>query len=274
MNNTPWKCHTGHKSGYLTFVEKELKRQLPGTDIKGTPHIKSKVKTMKKMLGYVLEIQKNGSGFGWDDEKKMVLGEEDIFMGWAKSRDGASQLYRRPMPHFDKLVEIYALDMAKGARAKAPGDHSSEPVDVVDEAETVDLDECEINSQPTEPITPNTSTINGDASGSHTRPTQRNSSQPSQKRKAPANDPMEEHMRGCFLELKKSWDKESEMTQDMKTRTDNLYHVITALGGSLSKHDVVNATRLICQDPNKVNAFYSMPDDETKLIFVQQEIGN
>uniref|UniRef100_A0A0E0AJW9 Uncharacterized protein n=1 Tax=Oryza glumipatula TaxID=40148 RepID=A0A0E0AJW9_9ORYZ len=84
MNDSSWKVDTGHKSGYLTFIEKEMAKVLPRADLKADPHIKSKVKILKKQLSYILEIQQNGSGFGWDDENKMVTRDRDIYMGWAK----------------------------------------------------------------------------------------------------------------------------------------------------------------------------------------------
>lgn len=84
MNNSGWKVDTGHKSGYLSHIEKEMAKKMPNSDIKADPHIKSKVKVWKKHLSYVLAIQQYGSGFGWDDDKKMVTGDKDIFMGWEK----------------------------------------------------------------------------------------------------------------------------------------------------------------------------------------------
>jgi phosphoribosylanthranilate isomerase len=61
-----------------------MAKVLPHADLKADPHIKSKVKILKKQLSYVLEIMQNGSGFGWDDEMKMVVGDRDTYMGWAK----------------------------------------------------------------------------------------------------------------------------------------------------------------------------------------------
>lgn len=84
MNDSGWKVDTGHKSGYLSHIEKELSKRLPHAQIKADPHIQSKVKTLKKMLSYILDIQQFGSGFGWDEEKKMVVGDREQFMGWAK----------------------------------------------------------------------------------------------------------------------------------------------------------------------------------------------
>lgn len=84
MNDSGWKVDTGHKSGYMTYIEKDLARRIPNAHIKADPHIQSKVKTMKKLLSYALDVQQNGSGFGWDDQRKMVVGDKEEFMGWAK----------------------------------------------------------------------------------------------------------------------------------------------------------------------------------------------
>ncbi|CAN6287908.1 unnamed protein product [Urochloa humidicola] len=89
MNDSGWKVDTGHKSGYLSFIEKELATRLPNACIKADPHIQSKVKTLKKLLSYVLDIQQSGSGFGWDEERKMVVGDRTIY-GLGKEPTGSS----------------------------------------------------------------------------------------------------------------------------------------------------------------------------------------
>ena len=78
MNDSGWKVDTGHKFGYPQFIEKELAARVPNANIKADPHVASKVKTLKKLLSYILDIQQSGSGFGWDDERKMVVGDRAI----------------------------------------------------------------------------------------------------------------------------------------------------------------------------------------------------
>ncbi|TVU40037.1 hypothetical protein EJB05_13483, partial [Eragrostis curvula] len=122
MTESGWKADTGHKSGYMTYIEKELAKKFPNANIKADPHVMSQVKKLKKLLSYVLDIQSNGSGFGWDDERKMVAGDKELFDGWAKSQNGAANLYMKPFVHYDKLCKIYANDLAKESNAKGPGD--------------------------------------------------------------------------------------------------------------------------------------------------------
>ena len=145
MNDSGWKVDTGHKSGYLQFIEKELATRLPNANIKADPHVASKVKTLKKLLSYILDIQQSGSGFGWDDERKMVVGEKWVGQRYTRtctctilffqshlffansiicmqSHPGAAALYGKTFVNFDKLFEVYASDLAKGVKAKGPGD--------------------------------------------------------------------------------------------------------------------------------------------------------
>ncbi|XP_048502570.1 uncharacterized protein LOC104903051 [Beta vulgaris subsp. vulgaris] len=268
MNDSSWKVDTGHKTGYLAFIEKEMAKKLPNCELKADPHLKSKVKILKKQLNYVLDIQQNGSGFGWDDEQKMVTGDKDIFMEWAKSRDGAAPLYRKPMVHYDKLVEIYANDLAKGSKVKGPGDQSETEEDI---------------------STLNVAEGNVDESASQTRGTNTTpgTSKQSLKRKAGELDPLEIE----FLQISKSitslLEAEKESVLAMKDITKaftheinvheetcdkrkSLFEVLCKLPG-LSSDQVVKATRLIGQDIAKMDLFLAMPDD-FKVIFAQQEI--
>uniref|UniRef100_A0A8I6Y903 Uncharacterized protein n=1 Tax=Hordeum vulgare subsp. vulgare TaxID=112509 RepID=A0A8I6Y903_HORVV len=63
----------------------------------------------------------------------MVTGDRETYMGWAKSREGAGPLYMKPMVNFDKLCEVYATDLAKGASAKGPGEE-----EIIEDGSTVD----------------------------------------------------------------------------------------------------------------------------------------
>lgn len=84
MQHSNWKCDTGYKTGYQSHIEKKMLERFPYCGLKGKPHIESKIKILKRQLGYILEAQKQASGFGWDDEMKMITGEKEVFMGWAQ----------------------------------------------------------------------------------------------------------------------------------------------------------------------------------------------
>ncbi|KAL2930906.1 Uncharacterized protein RDABS01_036316, partial [Bienertia sinuspersici] len=257
MNGTGWKVDTGHKSGYLTYIEKEMAKKLPNCNLKADPHIKSKVKVMKKQLTYILEIQQNGSGSGWDDEQKM-------------SRDGAAPLFMKPMIHYDKLVEIYANDLAKGGKVKGPGEQS----DSGEEQFTINTNQ--VGGQvPNEPQTqdPNTTPIN---------------SQQYVKRKSHDVDILEREFiqisktlsslieaekdsAMAMNDIKRAFVHEVDVHEQTTEKRKQLFQLLSTLS-SLTTEQIVKATRLIGQDTAKMDLFFSMPDD-FKVIFAQQEIS-
>ncbi|OWM77811.1 hypothetical protein CDL15_Pgr004505 [Punica granatum] len=62
---------TGFKSGYLPELEKMLFEKLSNSGIKARPHIKSRLKTLKREWAIVYDMMLNTSGFRWDSTRKM-----------------------------------------------------------------------------------------------------------------------------------------------------------------------------------------------------------
>uniref|UniRef100_A0A8R7QVK2 Myb/SANT-like domain-containing protein n=1 Tax=Triticum urartu TaxID=4572 RepID=A0A8R7QVK2_TRIUA len=269
MNDSSWKVDTGHKSGYLTYIEKKMAEVLPHADLKADPHIRSKVKILKKQLSYVLEIMQNGSGFGWDDEKKMVIGDRETYMGWAKSREGAGPLYMKPMVNFDKLCEVYASDLAKGGSAKGPGEE-----EVVEVEETAG---AEPTSQPAKENSPQ----------AHENTNPSGGSRPGRKRTYPDDDALESGLISVsntiakFLEaeqdnaktmngLQRAFMHEAEVHEQASANRTKLLDILQNLK-DLSKEEVVMAVRVIGGDAGKTELFIKLRDD-FKVLFVRQEL--
>ncbi|KAK9274486.1 hypothetical protein L1049_021734 [Liquidambar formosana] len=115
-----WKCDTGFKSGYLVKLEHMLEAKTPGCGLKASPHIESRVKTLKKQAIAIAEMFSVGSGFSWNDVDKMVVAEKDVFDLWVKSHPTARGLRNKPFPHYDTLLEIFGKDRANGLGATTP----------------------------------------------------------------------------------------------------------------------------------------------------------
>ncbi|CAO2836006.1 unnamed protein product [Amaranthus hypochondriacus] len=250
MQNSNWKCDTGYRTGYQTYIEKKMNERFPYCGLKGKPHIESKIKIFKRQMGYILEIQKQVSGFGWDDATKMVTGEKEVFMGWAQGKDGAAALFCKPFPLYDKLCEIYAKDRASGSMAKGPGDD-----------EEGDKNEAEKN----------------DDAISSTRAIEQSSGRGDRKRRREIEN---EELSGLATALTTLIDVEKESTSimmDMKKsflrdveigeKRTNLFGVLSNLQ-ELTPIEVVEATTIIGLDDKKVEIFYSVPD-ESKVMFVK-----
>ena len=72
-----WKAETGQfRAGFFNEVEKALIMALPGTDLRVNPHIDSKIKHWRKQYNLITDMGRL-SGFGWDDQQKMVTVDSD-----------------------------------------------------------------------------------------------------------------------------------------------------------------------------------------------------
>ncbi|KAI9114192.1 hypothetical protein K1719_014842 [Acacia pycnantha] len=61
--------------------------QATGYGIKATPHITSRLKTLKRLwqTAYDIVYGPNTSGFGWDPETKLILASDDVWEEYLKS---------------------------------------------------------------------------------------------------------------------------------------------------------------------------------------------
>ncbi|KAL6285522.1 hypothetical protein ACE6H2_009912 [Prunus campanulata] len=114
--NTNWRGDSGFKNGYLNKLETMLEVKLPNSGLKASPHIESRVKTLKGKYGALADALSQ-SGFGWNEEEMMLVCEKSVFDAWAKNKKDASGLYGKSFPHYYALGEIYGKDRAIGTNA-------------------------------------------------------------------------------------------------------------------------------------------------------------
>lgn len=257
MQNSNWKCDTGYKTGYQSYIEKKMLERFPYCGLKGKPHIESKIKILKRQLGHILEIQKqaSGSGFGWDDELKMITGDKETFMGWAQGREGASALYMKPFPLFEKLCEIYAKDRASGSMAKGPGDEVEGDKDEGDKNDDDSTNSSTQNSLP--------SATRGDRK----RKREMENEELGGLTKALVSlIDVEKESASVMSDLKKSFMRDVEIGE----KRTKLVEVLSKLEG-LCPGEIVEASTAIGLDDKKVELFFSMPD-EFKVRFVKSQL--
>lgn len=70
------KCDNGFRSGFLGTLEKAMAKSFPGTDLKGDPHIQSKIHVWKKAYG-TLSTLLSRTGIGWHDATNNIDVEDD-----------------------------------------------------------------------------------------------------------------------------------------------------------------------------------------------------
>ena len=86
-----WKSDNGFRTGYLGKIEDSLRKEFPNTDLKGTPHITSKISAWKKSYTSLSKIlARSGVGFNSDgqymiecddDQWEAIVQVFNIFLG-------------------------------------------------------------------------------------------------------------------------------------------------------------------------------------------------
>ncbi|TXG63780.1 hypothetical protein EZV62_010774 [Acer yangbiense] len=99
-----WKADCGFKNGYLAQLETMMEAKLPNCGLKASPHIESRVKTLKAKYCALHELLSQ-SGFGWNDEHMMLMCEKNVYDEW---------------------VKIYGNDRATGVNASNAADDEEE----------------------------------------------------------------------------------------------------------------------------------------------------
>ncbi|KAF4389266.1 hypothetical protein G4B88_003079 [Cannabis sativa] len=96
--------------------ESMLEAKLLGSNLKASPHIESRIKTLKGKYSCLAELLLL-SGFNWDEVHSTLVCEKSVFDENVKKRKDASSLYGKSFPYYHKLAEIYGRDRAIGANA-------------------------------------------------------------------------------------------------------------------------------------------------------------
>ncbi|TYI46923.1 hypothetical protein E1A91_D13G137200v1 [Gossypium mustelinum] len=76
-------------------------------------------------------MEKNNSGFGWDEHRQLVVAEDAVWNSYINSHKETGQFKHRSFPYYDQLTAIYAKDRAIGKDAQTAADIIEE-IDVED----------------------------------------------------------------------------------------------------------------------------------------------
>ncbi|KAI9113709.1 hypothetical protein K1719_014960 [Acacia pycnantha] len=82
-----WMADNGFKAGFANALQSMMEQKLPGCDIKATPHITLRIKTLKHLwqMAYDMVYDPNTSGFGWDPDTKFVTAEPAVWGEYLKA---------------------------------------------------------------------------------------------------------------------------------------------------------------------------------------------
>ncbi|KAL8504180.1 hypothetical protein ACS0TY_022783 [Phlomoides rotata] len=112
------KCDNGFRSGYLNLLENSIASKFPGTDLKGDPHINSKIHVWKKQYA-CLKLMLGVSGIGLNSTTFRIDALPEVWAAYIKVDSAARGLQKKTFPFYADWTEIFGNDRATGADSQA-----------------------------------------------------------------------------------------------------------------------------------------------------------
>ncbi|KAA0047371.1 retrotransposon protein [Cucumis melo var. makuwa] len=131
------------RPGYLAQLVRMMVEKLPGCQVRATTVIDCRIKILKRTFQAIAEMRGPAcSGFRWNDEKKCIITEKELFDNWIRSHPATKGLLNKPFPHYDELTYVFCRDRATGRFAETFANvGSNEPGGGYDRFDMVDGNE-------------------------------------------------------------------------------------------------------------------------------------
>ncbi|XP_057777941.1 uncharacterized protein LOC130996661 [Salvia miltiorrhiza] len=113
-----WKSDNGFRGGYLNKLEESMRKVFPTTDLRGMPHINSKVTTWKKMYYSLWNILKvSGVGFNVNG-KHMIDCDNEQWQNFVAADKSVGNFRYKSWPYLEDWKLIFGKDRATGDEAE------------------------------------------------------------------------------------------------------------------------------------------------------------
>ncbi|XP_073153602.1 uncharacterized protein [Henckelia pumila] len=112
-----WKSENGFRAGYLPLLEATMKNAFPDTDIRGMPHIVSKIHMWKKHYSNLASMLAK-SGIGWNDTDHMIDATNEAWEALLKVDNTVRAMRYKRWPHYQDWCEIFGNDRANGDKVE------------------------------------------------------------------------------------------------------------------------------------------------------------
>ncbi|XP_057777645.1 uncharacterized protein LOC130996154 [Salvia miltiorrhiza] len=113
-----WKADNGFRAGYLNKLEVSMRTAFPGTDLRGMPHINSKISAWKKNHNSLRDALKfSGVGFNLNGTFMLDCNNEQWEM-IVQRDNNASRMRFKSWPMFESWKEVFGNDRATGDNAE------------------------------------------------------------------------------------------------------------------------------------------------------------
>ncbi|CAL1354869.1 unnamed protein product [Linum trigynum] len=111
------------KNGGFKKLDAMMAKRIPGFNL----NVKSRHRWFKNKYNAIYDVQ-NGScsGFGWDESKKLIIADDDVFKEWVKTHSHFSGLNSKSFLYYDQLGRIFGKDRVVGSQAGSAADMEAE----------------------------------------------------------------------------------------------------------------------------------------------------
>ncbi|GMP94802.1 hypothetical protein CsSME_00044107 [Camellia sinensis var. sinensis] len=251
-----WKADNGQfRSGFYSELEKLIILAFPGTDLRASPHIESKIKFWRRQYNLLTDMLRL-SGFGWDDSEKMILVDSDeVWQNYVKREPDAKGMRNVPFIYYEDWVILFGKDRATGVLAEGPADmvDALEKEDQTTEecyTPIVDLPDCSLS-----------------ASGT---PCNQGGSGTTSKKRAREAEGIAKGLVDMAVEFGSFFKKTNTTMEEIAHRigyAQDLSQARKLVNGELAKlrlntNDRLRAATLIVKDAERVDLFFSLPEEE------------
>ncbi|XP_057765001.1 uncharacterized protein At2g29880-like [Salvia miltiorrhiza] len=113
-----WKADNGFRAGYLNKLEDAMRNEFPNTDLRGMPHINSKISAWKKNYNSLL-LMFSKSGFGFNLKGTFMIDcTNELWEEIVKCDNNAENMRFKSWPLFEDWKQIFGKDRATGEHAE------------------------------------------------------------------------------------------------------------------------------------------------------------
>ncbi|KAG6394948.1 hypothetical protein SASPL_145539 [Salvia splendens] len=118
---TGWKSNNGFRAGYQSKIEDSFRAEFPNTDLKGNPHINSKIGAWKKSYGLLRSILSR-TGVGWNHHGDHTFDcSDEQWEQIVKADKEAKFMRNKSWPLWETWKTIFGKDHASGVAAEEIG---------------------------------------------------------------------------------------------------------------------------------------------------------
>ncbi|KAL8500714.1 hypothetical protein ACS0TY_020338 [Phlomoides rotata] len=274
------KCDNGFRSGYLSILENNLGIKFPGTDLKGEPHINSKIHVWKRQyvcLKGILGI----TGVGLNSTTYHVEALPEVWEARIKVDPFTKSLKNKAFPFYHQWEDIFGNDRANGRDSQLYAD-------VVNEAthggrntsrSQMDIDEDVEENDTTDNCTTDKTSFSADETSAAPVYNRKGI----KRKQTEGVDPQFMHTVGNYLNGSKDMFGQIAETMghiakhvgsefDNRQRMEQVYDRLSEID-IISVEARVAIAQYLCNNMKDMDLFFSLPD-EAKIVFVMNIMRN